>query len=137
MASNRIPTGTSWESIGTTTRVTANSHVVEHLRMLVDNGVQESDRSLALLQSLLVQQVDDTGKYRGRCRSATNTVGFVEPYSRELETEGGDIGECSTGRVECLLGVLLWRVLFEILIDRLRLPGRTREDAGETTTRVV
>ena len=137
MTGHRIPTGASWEPFRTTARVTANSYVVEHLGMLVDDGVEESNWSLALLQPLLVQQVNDTGEDRGRCRSATDTVCFVKPDSRELETEGGDIGECSTRRVEGLLGVLLWRVLFEILVDRLRLPGRTREDAGETTARVV
>jgi hypothetical protein len=119
MAGHRIPTRTSWEPFGTTARVTANSYVVEHLGMLVDDGVEESNWSFALLQPLLVQQVDDTGKDWGRCRSATNTVGLVEPDSRELETEGGDIREGSTRRVEGLLGVLLWRVLLEILVDGL------------------
>jgi hypothetical protein len=119
MTGHWIPTGTSWEPFGTTAWVTTNSYVVEHLGMLVDDGVEESNWSFALLQPLLVQQVDDTGKDWGRCRSATNTVGLVEPDSRELETEGGDIREGSTRRVEGLLGVLLWRVLLEILVDGL------------------
>lgn len=118
MTGHRIPTGTCWEPFGTTARVAANSHVVEHFGMLVDDGVQESDWTLALLQPLLVQQIDDTGKDRGRCQSTTNTVGLIEPHSRKLETKGRDIWEGSTRRVEGLFGVLLWRVFSKILVDR-------------------
>ena len=56
---HRIPARCGREALGPTTWIRAMSDVVEHLRMLVDRRIEETDRALALRQSLLVDERDD------------------------------------------------------------------------------
>ena len=103
---NRIPPRTGRKALCTTARVATNRYIIEHLRVLVDDRVQEADRSLTLLKPLLVQQVNNRSEDWCRCRSATNAVGLVEPYSRKLETKGRDVRVSATRRVENGFAVL-------------------------------
>ena len=62
MPRDGIPPWARREAFGPTTRVTSDRNIVEHFRVLVDNGIQEADRSFAGCQPLLVQHVDDAGE---------------------------------------------------------------------------
>jgi len=137
VASDRVPARTGWKALTTAARVPSNRHIVEHLRVLVDDRVQEPNRSFTLLKSLLVQQIDDAGEYGSGCRRSANSVSLVEPYGRELETQCRDVGVSTAGGVEDRLVVFLGRVLVEVLFNCLLLPGWAREDAGEAATGVV
>lgn len=137
VASDRVPARTGRKALSTAARVPSNRHIVEHLWVLVDDRVQEPYRALALLQSLLIQQIDDAGEDGSRCRRSTNTVGPIEPYCRELESQRRDVGVGTAGGVEDRLVVFLGRVLVEVLLNCLLLPGWAREDTREAATRVV
>ncbi len=100
MASNRIPSRAGRETVSAAARIVADSDIVEHIWVLVDDGVEEANGSLAALQALLVEQIDNGSEDGGRGRGTADTVCLVIPDGSQLETESRDIGEGTARRVE-------------------------------------
>lgn len=74
-----------------TTRIPSTRHVIKHLRVLIDRRIEKPDRTFTLRKSLFVQQCDDTGEDRSRSTGAANAVHFVEVYSRQVQTQSGNV----------------------------------------------
>ena len=118
----------------TASRVIADGNIVEDFRVLVDGRVEETDRTAAVLETLLVKNGNNTSKERSRGRSATNTVNSAVDNSGKGVSKGSDIRETTTRGVEDVVAVGRGVVL-EVVGDGGLLVVGGDEDVGEATAR--
>jgi hypothetical protein len=100
---------------------------------LVQQGVGETDLSLAVVQQEAVQERDDSSEDRGRGRS---TVDLNETLAEHLDqvvvTVGSNVREATVGGIEVTSGQLHTRV--QVGLDDITLPSRSGGDIRETST---
>eukprot|EP01136_Pigoraptor_vietnamica_P019777 Opistho-1_new@67815 len=90
-ASDGVPAGGRVEAVLLAVVVAALGNVVERLGVLVEEGVEEAERALALLHAEVVQEANNAGKHGRRRRRARNQLdvailddGIVDALSRDI-----------------------------------------------------
>merc|ERR1719494_781379 len=135
-AGNRIPLCACAESlvVREAALVTTTGDVIESMRVLVEEGVQESHDGFVSVETMLVQHADDAG-YRRCGRRSSHDAGSRHSvvHDPKMAAQGCDVGVRSSGLV-----VVLCRGDFgsnvEVSVDVLFLVIGSRENITEPPT---
>ena len=130
---HRIPTTLSRETVGVAARVVTGGDVIERMSVGVQEGVQESERGLALSDQPVVDEGDDTGEDGGGATRSADRHHFLFQDDLDVVANSSDIGvgsSCTSklSRVGVADGG-------EVGADSRRLESWPDEVVGETARR--
>mmetsp|Transcript_51309 Transcript_51309/g.133284 ORF Transcript_51309/g.133284 Transcript_51309/m.133284 type:complete len:413 (-) Transcript_51309:447-1685(-) len=138
MAGGGIPAGDGLEALGLLVVVLAKSHVLERLRVCVDERIEEAERRLPLGEQLCIQPSEDgcdNWARGGRARDALPAAD-VDAVGRLLAAEGGHV-RVAAPRIIVQRGIreLAGRCEVRLVLgDGVLLIIRNGEGVGEAAT---
>ena len=91
-----IPTTLSRETVGVAARVVTGGDVIERISVGVQEGVQESERGLALSDQPVVDEGDDTGEDGAGATRSGDKHRFLSLDDLDVVTNSSDIREGSS-----------------------------------------
>lgn len=129
-ATYRVPPCSRWESLGSTAGVAPGGYVVQRRNpRRVQERVQESERALAGVEQLIVQERDDRRERRARRARTVDALQLPGGLDDELDALRGDVGVSAAGRVEqARVGVA---ETLEVAVDGVALVAGACEDVRE------
>lgn len=134
---HRIPTRLTREAIRITTLIGALRHIIQHIRVRIQRGVDEANRALTRSSQLIVNQRDDAAKHGATRARAIDVLPLAVNSKHVVGAIGTHIRErTASSRVVVPEGSVRGWVVCQKGVDGIGLVGRNVKVVGEAAARV-